>query len=177
MSSGALSAQVDDNWMELQRTIDASQLDGHVRLCFYFSDDGADGSSEAVASFDAGGGWREAWAVRTNPGPDLTCRTVCVDLSDLDPAVNRNPALAIKLRMQAGTGTLALYRVELGGSTYCDGEAIGAVSVSDPTGTGPAYAVSLQDSTNTTLSADVQCTWDTSASGVVSGWETVRFLP
>ena len=89
-------AEADATAGTFARYLDASSLDGDVRLCFYFGDTGGSTSKALLVEYDAGQGWQRAFAQTGNPGPDNSCREICVNLSELDPAVNRNPNLGIR---------------------------------------------------------------------------------
>jgi hypothetical protein len=164
--SGEEGAEADDDWMTLERSIDASALDGNVVLCFTYGDDGAGSGSQFDVSFNAGGGWKTAWSQTGDPGPDQNCREVCINLSNIDYRANRNPALDIQFSVDAVGGKIDIFEVRVEGAAYCDGETIGAIAM-DPIieGVAGTYTFDLRDDTWDQFQVDILCSWDSPPPG------------
>jgi hypothetical protein len=175
------AAEVRNDWMTLERRVDASSLDGDVRLCFTYGDNGAWGSDTNIdVFFDAGSGWKNIWAQSGNFGPNGNCREVCINLSDLDPDANRNPDLGVRIEMASGNSSpVSLYEVRVSGALYCDGDAIGAVQLDTMTDNGDGtYTFDARDVPVEQLTADILCSWDSPPSGQeVETTDTVWYQP
>ena len=165
-SSGNLgSAEVagGDTWI-IERTVDAYSLDGDVQLCFDLGGRNANNSSDMIkAEFDAGTGWETAWSQDSEFGDNSTCANVCVNLSEINPAVKRNRALSIRFTVasDAQDDYIALDNVSLSGAQYCDGADIGAVqlgALSD--GGAGTYTFTATNTAGEQLGADITCSWE-----------------
>jgi hypothetical protein len=164
--SGFNGAEADDDWMTLERTVDASGLDGNVVLCFTYGDDGADGASQFDVAFNPGGGWKTAWSQTGDPGPDQNCREVCVNLSNIDSRANRNPALDIQFSVDASGGKIDIFEVRVEGAVYCDGETIGAITLGAISeGAAGTYTFDMNDAPWEQFQADILCSWDSPPAG------------
>lgn len=169
-------AEVDCNWMILERSVDASSLDGNVELCFNYGDDGVSAGSTFEALFDAGTGWQTAWSQRGDPGPDSACREVCVNLSDLDSAVNRNPALGIKFFVDAVDDKIGIYEVSVSGAQYCDGATLGLTQLDPIVGTGGgSYGFDVRDVPGTPLRTDIVCEWNVPPAWTMEAFDSVKY--
>jgi hypothetical protein len=164
--SGFDGAEVDDDWMTLERSVDASALDGNVVLCFTYGDDGADGASQFDVTFNAGGGWLTAWSQLGDPGPNQNCREVCINLSNIDSRANRNPALDISFSVDASGGKIDIFEVRVEGAVYCDGETIGAITLNPITeGAAGTYTFDMLDAPWEQFQVDILCSWDSPPPG------------
>ncbi len=170
-------AETDTTAGIFERYVDASTLDGDVRLCFYYGDDGLGTDKTLSVEFDPGTGWREAFTQVGDPGPDMSCSEICINLSELDPAVNRNPSLGISFDMATGGDKIVVDHITLSGAQYCDGS--GAVLlgpiVDDGDGT---YTFTARDAQASQLTSDILCWWDTPPpEQKVEDMESVRYRP
>ena len=178
---GSREVNYGDVW-SIDRVVDVSALDGDINLCFDVGDDNANNSDDYVyVEFDAGGGWQGAWYLDSNFGPDDTCTNVCANLSSLNAAVNRNPALGIRftVRTDSRNDYIVLDNITLFGAQYCDGVAIGAVELGPMLEAGGgAYSFTARDIPGTQMSADIFCSWDTPPEGgEVEAMDTVDYVP
>ncbi len=159
-SPGAARAN-NETW-SLSRTVDASSLDGDVRLCFAAGDLGALSSSDRIqVELDAGSGWREAWYWERNWVTGGSCTEICLNLTDLDPASARNPGLRIRFTVQSSDIDSYVYidDIVLDGAVFCDGTgSAGAGAVSDVGG--GSYSLDLSDTAGTQMWAELICSWD-----------------
>ena len=157
---GSSRAEADATAGTFERYLDASSLDGDVRLCFHFGDTGGSIGKNLLVEFDPGTGWRTAFAQAGNPGPDNSCREICVNLSELDPAVNRNPWLGIRFDMGTTNDKIDVDHITLSGAQFCDGAGtINFSSFGEPAqGT---YTFTAQDVPGTPVDAFIDCAWDT----------------
>jgi hypothetical protein len=166
---------VSETW-SIERSVDASGLDGNVTLCFAYGDNNTASPGYLRAEFNArdGAGWRTAWLHTGKMGNNQTCREVCVNLSDIDADVNRNAGLGIRFTVQeTAGGTIDLDTISLRGAVYCDGA--GKVTLSSIIETGGGlYTFTATDTAATMLDADVQCTWDTPAVPI-GDWASIRY--
>ncbi|MCK5803092.1 MAG: hypothetical protein KAI66_09680, partial [Lentisphaeria bacterium] len=165
-----------DSW-SIDRVIDISVLDGSVELCFEFGDDHADFGDSIHVEFDPGTGWQTAWYQNGNMGQDNTCYQVCVNLSNIDPTVNRNSALGIRftLTSNAWSDEIFLDNVLLRGAIYCDGSgAILLGAMSDETG--GIYSFTATDLSGARLDGDINCYWDLPPVPI-EDWSHVEYMP
>ncbi len=164
----------------LSRVVDASALDGNVRLCFYVGDFGATAPTDSVlAEFSINGGanWQTAWSFGGDFGTNGTCGNICVNLSELDRRVNRNNALGLRFTLSAASGRyIYLDQITLSGSTYCDGTGtIGIGAFADVMGTPGSYTFGVTDEPRQQLYTDLQCRWDALAQP--TGQSSIYFVP
>jgi hypothetical protein len=147
----------------IERSVDASALDGQVELCFDVGEKGAGDGESMTVEFDAGSGWRTAWSHADNLGPDNVCTTVCLNLSALDPEANNNPALGIRLDITSNNGgdEIIVDNVVVRGAVFCPVDA-GVVDLSSPPQwqSADVYRFTATDVSGTQLTAKIQCTWD-----------------
>lgn len=173
------SALAADSVTMLERTVDASALDGEVELCFALGNVSWN-SNYVRVRFDAGGGdgWETAWYQEGDLGPLGDCANICVNLSDLDPGVNRNPALRIRFEFNsegAFWGTHIIDDIVVRGAEFCDGSdyiSLGAITEEG----GGRYAVEAACGSEGRTSADIVCSWDSPPSPV-QGSDTLTFDP
>jgi hypothetical protein len=164
-SGGTGGARVDDDEWIMTHAVDASTLDGDVRLCFDVGDSLGDWNEWIAADFDAtgtGSSWQEAWYWENEWGSDGTCTQVCVNLSDIDPSVNNNPDLLIRFWLSSNTPgeRVFLDDVFVDGAVYCPGTGLASIgSISDLGG--GSYSLTLSDDVGRPLGAHVTCSWDT----------------
>ncbi|MBW2699333.1 MAG: DUF2341 domain-containing protein, partial [Deltaproteobacteria bacterium] len=173
-SSGA-TVEVDDNTMRLERVVDTRGLDGEVRLCFTFADDGAGEGSSLRASFHSGMAWRQAYYQADDLGTNQECRELCINLSDLDPAVARNPALGIRFDVTAVGGKIYFQDIHLEGIVACDaGTDVFLTSLVE--GNGGHYSFTARDDATAPFDADLVCAWgDPAGSPHILAFDTVAF--
>jgi len=176
MPGSGNGAMVDDAWMRLERVVDASALDSRVELRFVVGDDGAAGTSEVEVFFNAGSGWQRAFYKPGNIGPNGECAPVYLNLSDLDPDVNNNPALGIAFDITANNGQISLFSVSLSGAVDClAGSQVDLGPIGD-NGDG-SYSFTAQNAAGTPLMGELECHWDTPPVGQeVQAAETLWFL-
>ncbi|MFH1435407.1 MAG: hypothetical protein ABIJ56_06795 [Pseudomonadota bacterium] len=160
--SGPAAYAPDDSWT-LQRMVDAASADGEVVLCFSLGD--FDGGSRIEMDFnavDTGDIWEEAWYPDDNLGPDGTCRNTCVNLSDINPAVARNPNLWLRFYLDSNRtyafGQYILDDILLTGARYCAGEGFVQLGAVSDTG-GGFYDFTVTNLPGTRMSPDIFCTW------------------
>jgi hypothetical protein len=175
-TSGSATA-IDEIWT-MTHDVDASGLDGDVRLCFDVGDDDTDGSEYVQVLFDAddGSGWQEAWYWEDEWGTDGTCRRVCLHLTDIDRDAARNPDLRIRFEVRSDSSSRYVFidDIVVDGAVYCDGS--GSASTSSLTErSGGNYDFTLSDDAVVPMGAYVVCTWDT-ATPPVTGAGGTRFL-
>jgi hypothetical protein len=156
--------EADRHSFDMETVVDASELDGEVTLCFQLGYDDITASDQLILDYDAGSGWTEAWWQAEDMGPNDQCRLICVNLSDIDPAVNNNSALGIRFQFQSdasGGGEIIVYGVTVAGARYC---AVGpaVVSLSSPPSDdgGGNYGFTATDTYGEQLDADITCHWD-----------------
>jgi hypothetical protein len=155
-------AQVNDDEWIMVHAVDASTLDGDVRLCFDVGDNWADWNEWIHVSFDAGTGWQEAWYWENELGADGTCRRVCLNLSDIDPDVDNNPNLLIRFWLSSNTWNERMFidDIEVDGAVYCTASPnVSLTSIVD-VGSGN-YTFDIVDDAGVPLAAWVTCSWDT----------------
>jgi hypothetical protein len=174
-AGGALVAL--DTW-SMTHHVDASGLDGDVRLCFDVGDDRSNDADEWITvSFDAadGTGWQTAWTWAEEWGSDGDCERVCLPLSDLDPDVARNPDLWIRFELSSDDDdrTVFIDDIEVDGAVFCDGTGHASTGAFSEAGLG-TYSFTLQDDTGEPMGAYATCSWDTPPVPV-EGWDGTRF--
>ncbi|MBW1808588.1 MAG: hypothetical protein JRJ87_10375, partial [Deltaproteobacteria bacterium] len=175
--SGNTAECEQENWTMTQ-VVDASGLDGNVTLCFTSGDDRADAGESITVSFDTGTGiWQTARYQAGNMGPNQTCRDYCVNLSAIDPAVNRNPNLGISFYLTSNNNDdeIELDNISVSGAVYCDGSAEVSLSAISDDG-GGAYSFTATDVPATRLDADINCVWDWPPVPI-EDWSLIEFLP
>jgi|GEM_PF-3120513 len=157
-------AEADATAGTFERYLDVSSLDGDVKLCFYFGDTGGSTGKALLVEYDAGRGWQRAFAQVGNPGPDNSCREICVNLSEMDPAVNRNPSLGIRFDMGTTNDKIDVDHITVSGAQFCDGTGtIGFSSFSE--NVLGQYDFTAQDVPGTPVDAFIDCAWDTPPEG------------
>ncbi len=175
----ANGAEADNEQWTMTRTVDASELDGNVTLCFDLGDDQSSGDNSILVEFNAndGDGWQEAWLQNGSIGTDQTCMNICVNLSDIDTDVNRNPALRIRFDVDTrpAGNKIDIDDILVAGAVYCDGAGtvtLGAISESG----GGTYAFTVADVGGGRVDADIQCSWDPSPAAIFD-WAPTSFIP
>jgi hypothetical protein len=175
--AATLHAEVTGGAAGLSKQVDASDLDGAVTLCFAYGDNGSDTNKTFVVMFDTGSGPQAAWGQSGDAGADGECASICVNLSDIDPAVNRNPALTISFMLDSTTDILAIDNITLRGAQYCDGASAVTLGAYTDNSDG-TYTFTAQNTLGDQLSADILCSWDTPPTGEeVEATESVWFQP
>ncbi len=157
-------AEADTTAGVFARNLDVSGLDGDIRLCFYYGDDGGNTGKSLLVEFDAGTGWQPAFAQVGNPGPDNSCKEVCINLSELDPAVNRNPALGIRFDMSTSGDKIDVDHITVSGAQFCDGAGTIEFGAFTESSAG-VYDFTARDVPGTPLDAHIVCSWDTPPPG------------
>ncbi|MFH1437969.1 MAG: hypothetical protein ABIJ56_19835 [Pseudomonadota bacterium] len=171
------SAGADNDSWTMAQTVDASGLDDDVMLCFEFGDDDSRGDDELHVEFDAGSGWQTAWLQTGNLGPNQTCMGLCADLTQINPAAARNPALAIRFSVSTtdSGNQIDIDNISLSGSVTCDYSAsVGIGDISDDGG--GSYSFTVTDTGGTPIVAAVVCSWD-SPPVPVSDYAVIEFAP
>ena len=165
----------DEEWI-IEQTVDASSLDGNIEVCFSFGDY-EEGDFLRVA-INAGNGLRTVWLQDYNLSDEGECHNVCVNVSDVDPDANRNPALIIGFQLDA-VRSLAdplylLDDIEVRGAVYCD--AAGAIDIGEITEMGDEgyYQFTVTDVTRNQMSPDIHCFWD-DPPDPVEDWDSIDF--
>ena len=175
--AATLHAEVSGGAAILAKQVDASDLDGEVTLCFAYGDNDAGTDKALAVQFDPGDGWQDAWGQNGDAGADNECANICVNLSNIDPAVNRNAALGIRFVINSITDTVALDNVKLQGAQYCDGASAVTLGAYTDNSDG-TYTFTAQNTLGDQLSADILCSWDTPPTGEeVEATEAVWFQP
>jgi hypothetical protein len=169
----------NDDWTIRMEDIDASGLDSHVELCFDHGDHAADSSGEYLtASYDVGNDWQTAWHRNTNFGLDDICRTVCVNLSELEPAVNNHPSLRIRIRLHSDRNddNVVLDNVVLKGASYCpaDPQTVLLNELQDQ-GDG-SYTFQAIDVGVSQMTTEVRCYWGSDPS-IRTDYSSIWFRP
>jgi hypothetical protein len=168
--------EADEEAFDMETTVDATELDGEVTVCFQLGYDDTTGNDELILDFDAGSGWTEAWSQTDTMGPNDRCRLICVNLSDIDPAVNNNPALGIRFRFDSSNGEIIVYGVIVAGARYCPaGPAVVSLSSPPSDDGGGDYGFTATDTYGEQLDADITCVWDPDTS--LNDLFTVHYLP
>jgi hypothetical protein len=103
----------------IERRVDASALDADVELCWHFGDKGNDADKTLLVEYDAGSGFQSAWGYTGNQGPNDGCLQVCVNLTNLDPAVARNPDLGLRFSLGSNSEELVIDHILLRGARNC----------------------------------------------------------
>jgi hypothetical protein len=169
--------EADREAFDMETSVDASELDGEVTVCFQLGYDDIISSDWLILEFDAGSGWTEAWRQDGQMGPNDECRLICVNLSDVDPAVNNNPALGIRFRFHSdgsSGGEIIVYGVTVTGARYCPvGPSVVAVSSPPSDDGGGNYGFTATDTHGQQLDANITCHWDPDAS--LNGSFTVHY--
>ncbi len=176
-------ADTDELWVEgtlwtIDKTVDASSLDGDIELCFSYFGDGAGGGESILVEFDTGTGPETAWYQADEMGTDGDCHRVCVNLSDIDPGVNRNPSLRLGFTLASDEidDEIALDDISLSGAQYCIVDS-SVVDLSFPVHRGGGiYEFTATDTNSTQLTADIMCHWD-SPTVPVEDMDSVWYRP
>lgn len=172
---GSTRIEVAGDTATLERVVDASGLDGDVLLCFHHGDDGGDPAKQLLVEFDAGSGWRTAWVLDGDPGQDGTCAESCVDLTALDQAAARNPALGIRFTLTSAADPVVLDHVVLSGSSWCDATgSLDAAPLQDEGG--GSYRFDVGNPGAASALAEVVCRWEAPAPLGVAAAAPVDFL-
>ncbi|MBN1944978.1 MAG: hypothetical protein JW797_04840 [Bradymonadales bacterium] len=166
----------------IERTLDLSTLDGDITLCFGYGDNHADNDESLRVQFDVGGGvgWQDAWYQVGSPGPNNDSVQICANLSDLDPRVNRNPAVGLRFTLTSDDTTeeitIDVDDIAVQGAVFCDGSPW--VNLSDPVDGGDgAYQFTVSGTAGEQLTADILCSWDDPPLGAVEAMDSVWFTP
>ena len=164
----------------LTRTVDTRSLDGNIHLCFYPGELNANNASDGMlVEYSVDGSiWSPAWIFVNNFG-DTLCGEICVNLSDLDRRVARNPNLGIRFIMfsdNAGN-VINLDYIRLTGSRWCSGSGIvdAYQFTEDSQGTQGRYDFTTRDQAGNQLYTELQCIWDAYPS--VRGLAGITFRP
>lgn len=159
----------------MSHAVDTTAVDGDVRLCFDVGDRAADAGEWITVSFDAGTGWQEAWRWDDDLGTDGSCASVCVVLSDIDPAVALNPDLVIRFELVSNHVNDHLYidDVLVDGATFCPAGSAASISGLADLG-GGSYSFDLVDDAAAPMGAAARCSWDTPPE-LVAGLDTTWF--
>jgi hypothetical protein len=187
LNCDALSACQDGNRAYMSngqtlfyRFVDASNLDGNIQLCFYAGDWNATDANDMLLveySIDNDVTWHTVWGFANNFGANGTCHQICVNLSDIDPQVNRHPNLGIGFVLQSDNAGhyVILDGISLSGSTYCAGDGTIGLGSFAESGTPGNYSMVVTDVPSQQLAADIQCHWDSLAAP--AGQSTIYFVP
>jgi hypothetical protein len=152
---------------EIRRRVDASTLDADVELCFDVGDWNADDSDEYVlVQIDTGSGWQTVWSQDTQLNEGANCSTVCVNLSEIDPLVNRNPDLGIGFTLAGEENNQVLVDdIVLSGARHCavPGNMVELEPFALP-GQG-RYTFAARNVNGEPLATDLVCSWDSPPAG------------
>ncbi len=175
-SPGAARA-TNETW-SMSHSVDTSAIARDVRLCFAAGEAFASTSSDRLqVEIDTGTGWQEAWYWEQGLSFGGACVDVCLNLSDIDPAAARNPALQIRFTLQSSDTSRSIYidDIVLDGAVLCDGTgSASAGTVSDDGG--GSYSLDLSDTAGTPMWVELSCSWD-SPPAPVTGSDGTRFVP
>jgi hypothetical protein len=175
-SGGTGGARTSNDEWYMIHSVDASTLDGDVRLCFDVGDDTSDWNEWIEVSFNTGTGWQEAWYWENELGTDGSCRRICVNLTDLDPDANNNPNLQIMFWLSSNVWSEQMFidDIEVDGAVYC--AATGKVSLSPVVDVGGGgYTFDIENDTGLPLGVWVDCSWD-SPPTPISDSDMTRFI-
>jgi hypothetical protein len=156
-----VSVEAKNHNFSMSKYVDASSLDDRITLCFWYGEYGASFWEAIEVLFDSGSGWVRAWYDERNMGTDKTCRRTCLNLSELDPAVNNHPNLGISFRLTSnGNGRVVdLAGIHLRGHVFCSdpGKVSMSTIVDNNDGT---YNTEVTNHTTSGLTTRIRCTWD-----------------
>ncbi len=145
-----------------------------VELCFYYGENGANGGEIVTVDVDSGLGWQTQWSNEGNFGANNTCAQVCLNLSDLDPAVDHNANAGIRIQLEAGDHEIDLDQIVFSGHQDCTVPAVVSLgNPQDPDNDG-IYDFTATD-TDGQLTSDITCQWDPDA--MLSDWSRVWYRP
>jgi len=150
--------EIDQTNTTMQTRINAGALDDEVLVCYRLAIYRPDGTISFW--YDAGSGYTLAHQQDTASFGDSVCWQTCVNLSDLDPAVNNNPDLGLRFVFDSPDDETWFYGITVTGVEYCSADA--AVLLSQPpVGDGFGnYDFSLTDVYGNQLTTQVECVWE-----------------
>lgn len=164
-----------DASLVMDTTVDASDLDDEVKLCFRIGVDLLGQGDDARFFYDVGSGFQEAWHEGFPDAIDAAkCKEICVNLSDLDPAVNNNPVLGLRFELNAVSG-IALYGVNLTGAQNCQVDSSVLALSSPPVGNGLGDYDFTADTHGSRLTGKITCHWEPDPD--LSAQDSVSFRP
>jgi hypothetical protein len=172
-----VSAEAKNATFTMSKYVDASALDDRVTLCFWYGDDRSDNGESIEVLFDTGAGWVNAWHDERNMGQDKVCQRTCINLSELDPAVNNHPNLGIRFRLASNNNdrVVDLADIRLRGHVFCSDPAKVSVDPPDSNGDG-TYDVDTENHAPSDLTARITCEWDSQTPPLTTTTEQ-RFPP
>jgi hypothetical protein len=143
----------------METSVDASALDTEVTACIRFGGVGPALGDRIDLQYDAGAGYRTAWAQDSPLGVDGECREVCVNLSALDPTVNNHPALGLRIGVSSA-GAVGVFGVQVTGAQSCSLDAT-VISFSSFTDAGSGNCdFTATNLTGSSLDATITCQWN-----------------
>ncbi|HUU01789.1 MAG TPA: DUF2341 domain-containing protein [Myxococcota bacterium] len=152
------AVEANGSSFSMSTSVDASDLDGQVSVCFGVGSTGTNVSSYLALSYNTGAGVNEAFRLTGGLGVDGQCREFCVNLSDLDPGVNNAPLLGLEFVLHSPIGKIDIYYVKVQGIEFCP--AGGSVSLDVPVGDGLGnYDFTAADTSGGPLAARLSCVW------------------
>jgi hypothetical protein len=174
-------AIMSNGFARISRVLDASNLDGNVRLCFWPGEIGVIDSLDGMLvefSIDGGSNWAIAWGFSNNFGPaSPMCGEICVNLSDIDRRVNRNGSLGLRFSFFSDNTNhyVMLDHILLSGATYCDGTTAIEIGPFAEIGMAGEYSFTVTNQPKQQLYTDLQCRWD--ALSTPAGQSSIYFIP
>ncbi|MBW1811257.1 MAG: hypothetical protein JRJ87_23910, partial [Deltaproteobacteria bacterium] len=158
----------------METSLDASSADGELTVCFRIGGAASQASDSITLQYDSGSGYVAAWTQTGSIGTLDECREVCVDLSNLDPAVNNNANLGIRFDIES-TQTVGLYGVIVSGARYCTADPTVLTLSSLTSAGGGNYDFSATDEAAGQLTAQIKCQWDPQAA--LNDQQSIWFQP
>ena len=156
----------------MDTTVDASALDTEITACIRLGGVAPAAGDRITLRYDAGAGFQTAWAQDAPLGIDGECREICVNLSDLDPAVNNHSALGLRIGINSA-GAIGVFGVRVTGARSCPLDDT-VISFSPFAGDGSGnYDFTATSVTGASLDTTITCQWNQDPA--LTGSDTVNF--
>ncbi|HUU01785.1 MAG TPA: hypothetical protein VM425_10110 [Myxococcota bacterium] len=145
-----------------------------LQLCFYYGENGANANEIVTVDVDSGLGWQPVWSNEGNFGSDNTCEQVCLNLSDLDPAVDHNANAGIRIQLEADDHEIDLDQIVISGHPDCSLPAVVSLSNPQDPDMNGTYDFTATDS-DAQITSDISCQW--TPDPALSDWDRVWCRP
>jgi uncharacterized protein DUF2341/concanavalin A-like lectin/glucanase superfamily protein len=150
--------EIDQTNVTMQTSINAAALDDEVLVCYRLGMYRPDGSISLY--YNAGSGDILAHQQDTASFGESVCWQTCVNLSDIDPAVNNNPDLGLQFVFNSPDDETWFYGITVTGVEYCAADPVVSLS-QPPLGDGFGnYDFSVTDVNENQLTTRVECVWE-----------------